>query len=61
MDNQFHKEIQQIQMSFYKNANILNNIQEKNQPLSLRRHFQMEVKCNKQEMKTFYVFHTVII
>lgn len=43
----FHKEIQQIQMSFYKNANILNNIQEKNQPLSLRRHFQMEVKCNK--------------
>jgi len=43
----FHKEILQIQMSFYKNANILNNIQEKNQPLSLRRHFQGEVKRNK--------------
>lgn len=43
----FHKEILQIQMSFYKNANILNNIQEKNQPLSLRRHFQGDVKHNK--------------
>lgn len=43
----FHKEILQIQMSFYKNANILNNIQEKNQPLSLRRHFQGVVKHNK--------------
>lgn len=32
----FHKEILQIQMSFYKNANIINNIQGKNQPLSLR-------------------------
>lgn len=36
----FHREILQIQMSFYKNANVLNNIQEKTQPLSLRRHFQ---------------------
>lgn len=57
----FHKEILQIQISFYKNTNILNKIQEKNKLLSLRRHFQMQVNCKKFKAQKLLMSFTQLL